>query len=135
MKKVAGTLRLVLAQYRELAAFSQFGSDLDKATQAQLNRGERLMEMLKQPQYKPLPVEKQVCMIYVGTNGFLDEYPVSAITGFEEQFYAFLENKHADILQSVRDTARWTRIRKEAQGRDRRFQEDSLWKSRRVGHG
>jgi F-type H+-transporting ATPase subunit alpha len=104
MKKVAGTLRLDLAQYRELAAFSQFGSDLDKATQAQLNRGERLMEMLKQPQYKPLPVEKQVCMIYVGTNGFLDEYPVSAITGFEEQFYAFLENKHADILQSVRDT-------------------------------
>ena len=85
MKKVAGTLRLDLAQYRELAAFSQFGSDLDKATQAQLNRGERLMEMLKQPQYSPLPVEKQVAMIYVGTNGYLDEYPTSAIKGFEEQ--------------------------------------------------
>ncbi len=104
MKKVAGTLRLDLAQYRELAAFSQFGSDLDKATQAQLNRGERLMEMLKQPQYTPLPVEKQVAMIYVGTNGFLDEYPTSAIKSFEEQFYAFLGNKHADILQAVRET-------------------------------
>ncbi len=104
MKKVAGTLRLDLAQYRELAAFSQFGSDLDKATQAQLNRGERLMEMLKQPQYTPLPVEKQVAMIYVGTNGFLDEYPTSAIKSFEEQFYAFLENKHADILQAVRES-------------------------------
>lgn len=104
MKKVAGTLRLDLAQYRELAAFSQFGSDLDKATQAQLNRGERLMEMLKQPQYTPLPVEKQVAMIYVGTNGFLDEYPTSAIKSFEEQFYAFLDNKHADILQSVRES-------------------------------
>ena len=104
MKKVAGTLRLDLAQYRELAAFPQFGSDLDKATQAQLNRGERLMEMLKQPQYTPLPVEKQVAMIYVGTNGFLDEYPTSAIKSFEEQFYAFLDNKHADILQSVRES-------------------------------
>ena len=104
MKKVAGTLRLDLAQYRELAAFSQFGSDLDKATQAQLNRGERLMEMLKQPQYTPLPVEKQVAIIYVGTNGFLDEYPTSAIKSFEEQFYAFLENKHADILQAVKDS-------------------------------
>jgi F-type H+-transporting ATPase subunit alpha len=104
MKKVAGTLRLDLAQYRELAAFSQFGSDLDKATQAQLNRGERLMEMLKQPQYTPLPVEKQVAMIYVGTNGFLDEYPVSAIETFEEQFYAFLDNKHGDILKAIKDS-------------------------------
>ncbi|HPX18062.1 MAG TPA: F0F1 ATP synthase subunit alpha [Deltaproteobacteria bacterium] len=104
MKKVAGTLRLDLAQYRELAAFSQFGSDLDKATQAQLNRGERLMEMLKQPQYSPLPVEKQVAMIYVGTNGYLDEYPTSAIKGFEEQFYTFMDNKHADILKAIRET-------------------------------
>ncbi|HQA72504.1 MAG: F0F1 ATP synthase subunit alpha [Bacteriovoracaceae bacterium] len=104
MKKVAGTLRLDLAQYRELAAFSQFGSDLDKATQAQLNRGERLMEMLKQPQYSPLPVEKQVAMIYVGTNGYLDEYPVSAIRSFEEQFYAFMDNKYADVLKSIKDS-------------------------------
>ena len=104
MKKVAGTLRLDLAQYRELAAFSQFGSDLDKATQAQLNRGERLMEMLKQPQYTPLPVEKQVAMIYVGTNGYLDEYPVSAIRSFEEQFYAFMDNKYADVLKSIKDS-------------------------------
>ena len=85
MKKVAGTLRLDLAQYRELAAFAQFGSDLDKATQAQLNRGERLMELLKQPQYKPLPVERQVVIIYVGTQGHLDEYPASVIRKFEEQ--------------------------------------------------
>ncbi|HDP26052.1 MAG TPA: F0F1 ATP synthase subunit alpha [Deltaproteobacteria bacterium] len=104
MKKVAGTLRLDLAQYRELAAFSQFGSDLDKATQAQLNRGARLMEMLKQPQYKPMPVERQVAIIYVGTNGYLDEYPVSAIRSFEEQFSAFMDNKHAEILKTIRET-------------------------------
>ncbi len=106
MKKVAGTLRLDLAQYRELAAFSQFGSDLDKATQAQLNRGARLMEMLKQPQYKPLPVEKQVAMIYVGTNGHLDEYEITAIGSFEQQFYAFMETKHSDILNTIRDSGK-----------------------------
>jgi F-type H+-transporting ATPase subunit alpha len=106
MKKVAGTLRLDLAQYRELAAFSQFGSDLDKATQAQLNRGARLMELLKQPQYKPLSAEKQVAIIYVGTNGHLDEYPTSAIRGFEDQFFAFMEGKHADILKTVRETGK-----------------------------
>ena len=106
MKKVAGTLRLDLAQYRELAAFSQFGSDLDKATQAQLNRGARLMEMLKQPQYLPLPVEKQVAMIYVGTNGHLDEYPITAIQNFEQQYYAFMENKYPDILKSIRESGK-----------------------------
>ncbi len=106
MKKVAGTLRLDLAQYRELAAFSQFGSDLDKATQAQLNRGARLMELLKQPQYKPLSAEKQVAIIYVGTNGHLDEYPTSAIRGFEDQFFAFMESKHSDILKTVRETGK-----------------------------
>jgi F-type H+-transporting ATPase subunit alpha len=106
MKKVAGTLRLDLAQYRELAAFSQFGSDLDKATQAQLNRGARLMELLKQPQYKPLSAEKQVAIIYVGTNGHLDEYPTSAIRGFEDQFFAFMEGKHSDILKAVRETGK-----------------------------
>jgi F-type H+-transporting ATPase subunit alpha len=106
MKKVAGTLRLDLAQYRELAAFAQFGSDLDKATQAQLNRGERLMELLKQPQYQPLPVEKQVAIIYVGTQGHLDEYPASAVKNFEEQFYTFLEGKHSDILKTIRETGK-----------------------------
>ena len=106
MKKVAGTLRLDLAQYRELAAFSQFGSDLDKATQAQLNRGARLMEMLKQPQYLPLPVEKQVAMIYVGTNGHLDEYPITAIQNFEQQYYAFMENKYPDILKGIRESGK-----------------------------
>jgi F-type H+-transporting ATPase subunit alpha len=106
MKKVAGTLRLDLAQYRELAAFSQFGSDLDKATQAQLNRGARLMEVLKQPQYKPLPVEKQVAIIYVGTNGHLDEYPTSAIGIFEEQFFTFMEGKYPEILKAVHDSGK-----------------------------
>jgi F-type H+/Na+-transporting ATPase subunit alpha len=106
MKKVAGTLRLDLAQYRELAAFAQFGSDLDKATQAQLNRGARLMELLKQPQYKPLPVEKQVLMLYVGTNGHLDEYPTSAIQSFEEQYFTFMESKHSDILKTIRETGK-----------------------------
>jgi F-type H+/Na+-transporting ATPase subunit alpha len=106
MKKVAGTLRLDLAQYRELAAFAQFGSDLDKATQAQLNRGERLMELLKQPQYKPLSVERQVVIIYVGTQGHLDEYPASAIRKFEDQFFAFMDSKHADILKTVRETGK-----------------------------
>jgi F-type H+-transporting ATPase subunit alpha len=106
MKKVAGTLRLDLAQYRELAAFSQFGSDLDKATQAQLNRGARLMELLKQPQYKPLPVERQVIIIYVGTNGHLDEYPPAAVRAFEDQFLTFIDSKHADILKTVRETGK-----------------------------
>ena len=101
MKKVAGSLRLDLAQYRELAAFAQFGSDLDKATQAQLNRGARLMEMLKQPQYKPMPVAKQVAIIYAGTNGHLDEYPVEAIRQFEDQYIEYVENKHADIIKSI----------------------------------
>jgi len=106
MKKVAGTLRLDLAQYRELAAFAQFGSDLDKATQAQLNRGERLMALLKQPQYKPLPVERQVVIIYVGTQGHLDEYPASVIRKFEEQFFAFMDNKHPDLLKTIAETGK-----------------------------
>ncbi len=104
MKKVAGSLRLDLAQYRELAAFAQFASDLDKATQAQLNRGARLMEILKQPQYNPLPVEKQIVILYAGTNGYLDDYPVEALNSFEEQFYVFMESQHPDILKSIRET-------------------------------
>src|SRR5437773_296921 len=89
MRQVAGSLRLDLAQYRELAAFAQFGSDLDKATQAQLNRGRRLVEILKQPQYQPVPVEKQVAIIYAATNGFLDPIPVEELTRYEQELYRF----------------------------------------------
>ncbi len=101
MKQVAGTLRLELAQFRELAAFAQFGSDLDKATKAQLNRGERLTEVLKQAQYKPLPVEKQIMIIYVGTNGYLDDIETSDIKDFEMEFYEFLDTKHGDLLKEI----------------------------------
>ncbi|KAB2921747.1 MAG: F0F1 ATP synthase subunit alpha [Bacteroidetes bacterium] len=101
MKKVAGRLRLELAQYRELEAFAKFGSDLDKATQQQLRRGARLVELLKQGQYVPLPVEKQVVMIFLGTNGFLDELPVGAIGRFEKEFLEMLEIRHKDILSGI----------------------------------
>ena len=84
MRQVAGTLRLDLAQFRELAAFAQFGSDLDKATMNQLNRGRRLVEVLKQPQYQPLPVEKQVIIIYAATNGYLDPIPVEQVRGLRD---------------------------------------------------
>src|SRR5690606_38367170 len=101
MKSVAGTLRLELAQYREKAAFAQFGSDLDAATQRQLNRGARLVELLKQPQYAPLAVEKQVVSIYAGTKGYLDKVPVNAVAKWEDQFFAFLERKFSDVLPSI----------------------------------
>jgi len=97
MKQVAGTLRLDLAQYRELEAFAQFGSDLDKATQQQLNRGVRLVEILKQPQYQPLPMVKQVTILYAGTRGYLDKYPVDKLANYEKQLYEFIEAKHADL--------------------------------------
>ncbi len=103
MKQVAGTLRLALAQYREMAAFAQFGSDLDAATQRQLNRGARLVEILKQPQYKPLPVEKQVLVIYAANNGYVDDYPVTAIQRYESELVSFLESRHAQILADVRE--------------------------------
>jgi len=102
MKQVAGRLRLDLAQYRETAAFAQFGSELDPATQAQLARGERMVEILKQDQYKPLPVEKQVVIIYVGVNGYLDDIPVSACRRFEEEFYNFIESKYPFIFTEIR---------------------------------
>ncbi len=92
MKKVAGTLRLDLAQYRELAAFAQFGSDLDKSSQAQLTRGKRLVEVLKQRQYAPIPVEKQIAIVYAGTSGVLDDLPVEQVRQFEEELYKFLDN-------------------------------------------
>jgi F-type H+/Na+-transporting ATPase subunit alpha len=101
MRQVAGTLRLDLAQYRELAAFAQFGSDLDKSTQAQLNRGARLVEILKQPQYEPLPVERQVAMIFAGTNGYLDAIPVSAVRAFEAELYKFLESRAPQVLTGI----------------------------------
>jgi len=97
MKQVAGRLRLDLAQYRELVAFTQFGSELDRATQAQLVRGERMVEILKQGQYEPLPVARQVMIIYAGTSGFLDDLPVSSIQRFETEFYKYVERLHPDI--------------------------------------
>ena len=102
MKKVAGRLRLDLAQYRELAAFAQFGSDLDKATQAQLTRGERMVELLKQGQFEPLPVERQVAIIYAGTQGHLDDLPTSDIRSFEDGLYAYLDKKYADLMHDLR---------------------------------
>ena len=101
MKQVAGTLRLELAQYREMAAFAQFGSDLDAATQRQLNRGARLVELLKQGQYQPLPVEKQVLIIYAGTNGFVDDLPLNALKKYEQELYSFIDLKHPDIFSDI----------------------------------
>ncbi len=103
MKQVAGTLRLDLAQYRELAAFAQFGSDLDKATQQQLNRGERLVEILKQPQYQPLPMEKQVTILYAGTRGLLDDLPVDTLQDFERELYEYVEAKHSYIFEELKE--------------------------------
>lgn len=101
MKQVAGTLRLDLAQYRELAAFAQFGSDLDKATLAQLNRGQRMVELLKQDQYKPMPVEQQILVIFAGTNGYVDDVPVSAVRRFEQELLRFVTSKYADLLKDI----------------------------------
>jgi len=101
MKQVAGTLRLALAQYREMAAFAQFGSDLDAATQRQLNRGARLVEILKQPQYCPLPIEKQVLVIYAANNGYIDQYPVTAVGRYEKELVSFMDAQHAAILADI----------------------------------
>ena len=104
MKKVAGTLRLDLASYRELEAFTQFGSDLDAATQAKLNRGRRTIEVLKQPLHKPLPVEKQVVILYALTHGFLDSVPVDQILDFEDALYDYFDSHHEDIFETIRTT-------------------------------
>ena len=101
MKQVAGTLRLALAQYREMAAFAQFGSDLDAATQAQLNRGARLVEILKQGQYQPLPVAIQVLAIYAVNNGFVDDYPTTAVLRYESEMLSFMDAQHADIIKDL----------------------------------
>jgi F-type H+-transporting ATPase subunit alpha len=103
MRQVAGSLRLDLAQYRELAAFAQFGSDLDKATQAQLNRGRRLVEILKQPQYQPLAVEKQVTIIYAATKGYLDAVSVDEVRRYEDDLYRFIETRHPQVFTGIAD--------------------------------
>ena len=103
MKKVAGTLRLDLAQYREMAAFAQFASDLDKATQQQLSRGQRLVEILKQGQYVPMEVEKQVAVIYAATNGWVDDIEVDKVRQWEKEFLAHMEANGRDVLDLIRD--------------------------------
>lgn len=103
MKKVAGTLRLDLAQYRELAAFAQFGSDLDKATQEKLERGKRMMELLKQDQYQPMPVQEQVAVLYAGTKGYLDEVDVDHVRRFESEYLEFMRSSKPDLLKQIKD--------------------------------
>ena len=103
MKQVAGTLRLDLAQFRELEAFAAFGSELDAATQRQLTRGERLVEVLKQPQYQPLPLEKQVVILFAGTKGFLDKYPANTVTKYEAGLYSFIEDRYPQIFSELQD--------------------------------
>jgi F-type H+/Na+-transporting ATPase subunit alpha len=102
MKKVAGKIKGELAQYREMAAFAQFGSDLDATTQRLLNRGSRLTELLKQPQFSPLKMEEQVAVIYAGVNGYLDTLPLNRVRAFEDGLLSLLRGKHADILESIR---------------------------------
>jgi F-type H+/Na+-transporting ATPase subunit alpha len=103
MRKVAGSLRLDMAQYRELEAFAQFGSDLDKSTQRQINRGRRLVEILKQPQYVPMPAEKQVMILFAGTFGYLDEVPVDSVSEYEKQMLEFVGTKHPEILKEIKE--------------------------------
>ncbi|HMA86733.1 MAG TPA: F0F1 ATP synthase subunit alpha [Desulfosalsimonadaceae bacterium] len=103
MKQVAGTLRLDLAQYRELESFAAFGSDLDAATQRQLTRGERLVEILKQPQYQPLPLEKQVSIIYAGTKGYLDNLPLDVLAKYEAGLYQFIESRYPDVFKTIQE--------------------------------
>jgi F-type H+-transporting ATPase subunit alpha len=108
MKRVAAPLKLDLAQYRSLAAFAQFASDLDKATRDQLTRGEKLSEITKQPQYQPLPVEKQVAILYAATKGKLDDIPTPKVKDFETGFYRFLETEHPNVLKEIGDTKNLT---------------------------
>jgi F-type H+/Na+-transporting ATPase subunit alpha len=101
MRQVAGSMKLELAQYRELAAFAQFGSDLDKATQAQLNRGQRLVEVLKQKQFSPLPFSKQILIIFAGTNGFFDDLPVDQVRDFEAELYKYVDATNPGLLRTI----------------------------------
>jgi F-type H+-transporting ATPase subunit alpha len=104
MKKVAGRIKGELAQYREMAAFAQFGSDLDATTQRLLNRGARLTELLKQPQFSPLKMEEQVCVIYAGVNGYLDPIPVARVKAFEEGLLSSLRSQQGDLLKAIRES-------------------------------
>ena len=104
MKKVSGSIKLELAQYREMAAFAQFGSDLDASTQKLLNRGARLTELLKQGQFSPLPFEEQTASIFAGTNGYLDGIPVKDVTRYEELMLAYLRHDHPEVLTAIRDS-------------------------------
>jgi F-type H+-transporting ATPase subunit alpha len=111
MRQVAGSLRLDLAQFRELAAFSQFASDLDKATKSRIDRGQRLTEILKQPQYSPLPVEKQVMIIYAATNGYLDDVSLDKVAAWETAFYRFMDASHPEVGEEI--------VEKSVNGRDK----------------
>jgi len=104
MKKVSGSIKLELAQYREMAAFAQFGSDLDASTQKLLNRGARLTELLKQPQFSPMPFEEQTVSIFAGTNGYLDDVAVDRVTEYETQMLSFMRHEHADVLKDIRES-------------------------------
>ena len=115
MRQVAGSLKLELAQYRELAAFAQFGSDLDKATQAQLNRGQRLVEVLKQKQFSPLPFSKQILIIFAGTGGFFDDLPVEQVREFEAELYKFVDATNPGLLRSIMEKKV---LRRRAESRD-----------------
>jgi F-type H+-transporting ATPase subunit alpha len=103
MKQVAGTLRLEMAQFRELEAFAAFGSDLDAATQAQLIRGQRLVQILKQPQYTPLSLEKQVSILFAGTRGYLDKYPVDVLGKYEAGLYTFITDRFPQVFKGLAD--------------------------------
>ena len=104
MNKVAATLRLDLAQFRELESFAQFGSDLDKSTKSQIDRGQRMVELLKQPQYQPMPAEKEVLTLYAGTRGYLDKFPVYSVLDYEKQMFEFVESKYPEILSELKET-------------------------------
>ena len=114
MKQVAGTLRLDLAQYRNLAAFAQFGSDLDKASQAQLSRGQRMVELLKQPQFDPIDVELQIASIYAGTKGFMDSLKVESVRAFETGLHEFLKSSKKEILSAIASTGKLEKATEEA---------------------
>jgi F-type H+-transporting ATPase subunit alpha len=132
MKQVAGTLRIDLAQFRELQAFAQFGSDLDKATQAQLARGQRLVEILKQPQYRPMPIESQVLAIWAASNGFTDDVAVEDVRNFEAALLKFVENSHPGLLQSIREKKNLTdEIKSDLQQALKDFTE--MWKESSSG--
>ena len=108
MSKVTGSLKLDLGQYRELAAFAQFGSDLDQATQRQLRRGERLVEMLKQPQYQPVAVEKEIVIIFCGTAGYLDDVPKDKVQDFERDLYRYMDSVGKKISERILKERKWT---------------------------